>query len=121
MLKGKKSVVDEMLAGLTEFAEALESGEDLGKKFTCHKLALDLRPQQYTPEMVRETRKLLSVSQPLFARFLGVSTPTVRHWEQGLANPQPIACRFMDEIRRDPKYYLDRLLAAAKPKALTKV
>ncbi len=119
MGKVKKSVVDEMLAGLNEFADALESGEELGQKFTCHNLVLDLRPQHYTPEMVRETRSMMSVSQSLFAKFLGVSNQTVRHWEQGLSNPSTIACRFMDEIRRNPDYYMERLLAAAKPKAKT--
>jgi len=62
--------------------------------------------------MVRRTRGLLRASQAVFARFLGVSVKTVRAWEQGFNVPSDMACRFMDEIRRDPSYWLRRLRSA---------
>jgi Predicted transcriptional regulator len=115
-MEEKKSIGQELIAGFAELASALESGDDLGNKFTCYRMELDLRPHTYTPKMVRETRGLLGASQRVFARFLGVSVKTVSEWEQGVATPKPIACRFMDEIRRHPKHYVKRLTESAKLK-----
>ena len=117
MKKDQNTVADEIVQGLTEFAEALEAGDDLGERFTCRRVVLDLQPEAYTPEKVKATRKGLRVSQPLFAKFLGVSVKTVRHWEQGLSEPNKMACRFMDLIRRDPSYYLSQLSGATRPKS----
>ena len=84
--KGKdaeSSVEEEILEALTSFTDALKKG-DVVKRFTCRQIRLDLEPTHYSPELVRKTRKLLKVSQPLFGRFLGVSPITVRSWEQGM-------------------------------------
>jgi putative transcriptional regulator len=63
--------------------------------------------------LVKQTRALLGASQAVFANFLGVSVKTVRAWEQGVNTPSAMACRFMDEIRRDPKHWIARLSEAA--------
>jgi putative transcriptional regulator len=118
--KNDHTIADEILQGLTEFANALDTDEDLGERFTCHRVKLNLQPEVYTPEKVRETRKALRVSQPLFGSFLGVSVKTVRSWEQGDSTPSNIACRFMDEIRRDPEHYLKRLTDSIEPKTRKK-
>jgi putative transcriptional regulator len=110
------SVESEILEALSEFTEALERGE-VGKRFTCRQIKLDLKPTPYSPELVKATRQLLRVSQTLFARFLGVSPKTVRSWEQGVNTPSPMACRFMDEIRRSPRYWIERLREAVVTKA----
>jgi putative transcriptional regulator len=115
MKKHENSIADEIVQGLSEFAEALEQG-DVGERFTCRKVVLDLRPEPYTPDMVRAARKKLSASQALFAKFLGVSLNTVRSWEQGLSTPSKLACRFMDEISCNPKYWFQRLMDATRPK-----
>ncbi len=112
----KKTVAEELISGFTELAEALEAGNDLGNKFNCYQIQLDLQPKTYTPELVRATRKKLTASQTVFAKFLGVSPKTVRQWEQGLGTPSPIACRFMDEIRRNPEHYVARLQESVVPK-----
>lgn len=112
------SAEEKIIQGLEEFADALESDEDISKRFTCHKMVLNLKPTSYAPETVQATRKTLGVSQALFAKFLGVATGTVQRWEQGENKPSPIACRFMDEIRRDPKWWTDRLNDAIVPKAV---
>jgi len=101
----KKSVGERIVAGLREFCEAIENDKPL----TVRTVELDLQPSEYDSEAVRETRQLLKMSQPLFAQFLGVDVKTVQAWEQGLREPQPIARRFMDEIRRDPDHWLERL------------
>ena len=108
----KRSVAAQIMEGLDEFADSLQKKEPIGDKFTCRVVELDLRPREFNPEMVRRTRKLLHASQGVFARFLGVSVKTVRAWEQGVNTPSDMACRFMDEIRRDPNYWLRRLKSA---------
>lgn len=120
MKKTQHTIADEIVQGLTEFADALDADEDLAEKFTCHHVKLNLEPEVYTPEKVRDTRKTLRLSQPLFGGFLGVSVKTVRSWEQGDSTPSNMACRFMDEIRRDPAHYLLRLTNLIEPKTRKK-
>ena len=101
---------------LTEFAEALENGESLSAKFTCRKVVLDLLPMSYDPALVKKTRAILSVSQSIFAQFIGVSIDTVQAWESGVNVPKDMACRFMDEIRHNPTYWRKRLMDSISQK-----
>ncbi len=73
----------EMLAGLSAFAGALESGEPIEKRYTVRTVRLDLEPKPYGPDDVKRMRGLLKASQALFAKFLGVSVKAVRAWEHG--------------------------------------
>lgn len=109
------AVERDLLKGLAELADDLKSGNELPDKYTCHRMVLDLEPANYRAADVKATRGLLNASQGLFAKFLGVSVKTVRAWEQGKA-PSDMARRFMDEIRRDPRYWKQRLLDSAKVK-----
>lgn len=104
----KNSVGSRIIAGLREFTEALENDEPVLEKFTCRTITLDLLPISYSPEAVKATRKQLMMSQGIFAQFLGVSVKAVRAWEQGQNEPSEIACRFMDEIQRNPEYWRQR-------------
>jgi putative transcriptional regulator len=104
----ERSVANEVLEALADFTDALEKGE-VFKRLTCRQIKLNLVPTEYSPELVRQTRKMLGISEIFFARFLGVSPKTVRAWEQGINTPHPMACRFMDEIRRDRGYWIKRL------------
>ena len=113
----KKSLGGEIVESLREFAEALENDEVISEKFTCRRVIVDLEPKAYDPADVQATRSLLLASQPVFARFLGVSPKTVRSWEQGTARPSDMACRFMDEIQRNPEYWRERLRASVKLKS----
>jgi putative transcriptional regulator len=121
--KGKNKIADtpmalekEIIKRLREFAEVLESGQPISDKFTCRKVELELKPQPYSPALVKQTRNLLNASQGVFALFLGVSVKTVRAWEQGDNTPSDIACRFMDEIRANPQYMLERLRGIVRVK-----
>lgn len=105
----KPSVADRIVKRLRGFTEALENKEVISERFTCRKIELNLEPTAYEPEKVKETRGLLGLSQALFAKFLGVSVRAVRSWEQGVNIPSDMACRFMDEIRGNPKYWRGRL------------
>lgn len=112
----KKSVGKRIIEGLKEFAEALENDEPIAEKFTCRKVTLDLLPVNYDPKAVKSTRKLLAASQGVFAQFLGVSVKTVCAWEQGRIAPSDMACRFLDEIGRNPEYWRKRLRESIRVK-----
>jgi len=101
---------------LEQFANDLETKVDIAKKYTCRQIVLDLDPTEFTAERVLQSRKVLGLSQVLFAKFLGVSPKTVRAWEQGTNPPQGIACRVMDEILHDPDYWRNRLSQLARSK-----
>jgi putative transcriptional regulator len=114
--RSTKSVGQEMLASLSEFETALQAGVPIAKQFTVRSLSLDLRPAACSSQEVKTTRQTLGASQAIFAQFLGVSVQAVRAWEQGDKAPRGVACRFMDEIRRDPKYWRKRLRAVSRVK-----
>lgn len=117
----KPSVAEEIIAGLSEFAEVVKSGQPVREVFNCRRVRLDLRPSPYDAGSVRATRDLLGASQSVFALLLGVSASTVRAWEQGAAKPSGMARRFMDEIRVDPERWVERLKRAAVPKKVAGV
>lgn len=112
----KDSVGKKIIEGLREFTAALENDEPIAEKFTCRKVTLDLLPVAYDPQAVKATRKLLAASQGVFAQFLGVSVKTVCAWEQGRIAPSDMACRFMDEIQRNPDYWRKRLRESIRVK-----
>jgi putative transcriptional regulator len=64
---------------------------------------------------VKKARVTLCASQAIFAQFIGVSTSTVQDWEQGAKTPRGSACRMMDEILRNPDYWISRLKELAAP------
>jgi len=116
----KKSLGQTIANRLNEFADALASGEDVEAKFTCCKVVLKLAPSAYSPALVKKTRAVLSVSQGIFAQFIGVSIDTVQAWEGGVNRPSDMACRFMDEIRTSPIFWRKRLRELVEPKAKDK-
>lgn len=119
-----QSFGESILEGLTELKEALEKNEPLDDRFTRKRVVLKLDTAVFEPAMIRETRAILQATQVMFAQFLGVSAKTVQAWERGQNSPNDMACRFMDEIRRDPTYWRKRFKAAVvsevKPKKLAR-
>src|SRR5271157_4385224 len=101
----------EIVSALTEFYEALRDGgcEAVAERFTVRTVELNLEPRSYTGDDVKKVRRLLGLSQPLFARFLGVSTNTVCSWENGGQPPSKLACRFLDEINHSPELFKARV------------
>ena len=118
----EKTVGELIAAGLEDFAKELQDDKaGATKKFTRHKMTLNITPTTYDPEMVRNTRRLLRASQAVFAQFLGVSIQAVRAWEQGVNRPSDSAARLMDEIRHDPSYWRQRMSEVAIEKPSRKV
>lgn len=48
--------------------------------------------------LIRETRKLLQLSQTEFAARLGVSFHSVNRWENGRTHPLPLALKQVEEL-----------------------
>jgi len=111
---GKLSVPQQVLEGLREMAEFATSGEPPQKRFTVRHLALELEPGDYTPDKVRATRELFGLSQPLFAKFLGVEVSALRHWEQGIRSPSAVVRRFLDEMNATPDHWRRRIETAVR-------
>ncbi len=109
MKKRRTRVANDIIKGLKGFVDALKNDDVVSEKFTCRRVMLNLHPVPYDPKAVKKTRQLLRASQVIFAQFLGVSPKTVRAWEQGATEPGDMACRFLDEIQRNPDYWSKRL------------
>jgi putative transcriptional regulator len=105
----KRDIGEEIIDGLRTFAQALREGDDIAARFTCRTVVLNIVPSDYPPRRVRRVRAALGLSQALFAQFLGVSVASVQAWEQGAKTPAKMACRFMDEILRDPAQWQQRV------------
>jgi putative transcriptional regulator len=103
----------DLAKGLEGFLADLRSDVAIEKKYTCRRVVLELEPHVYTAERVRRTRQILNASQEVFAQFLGVSVKAIRKWERG-STPNDMACRFMDEIQRNPDYWKNRLRESIK-------
>ena len=111
------SVEERIVKRLAGFVDALQADEKISERFTCRTVVLNLEPTAYGPKGVVAIRKLLGASQAVFAKFLGTSIKTVRAWEQGINPPKEMACRFMDEIQRNPEYWRNRLRESVVVKA----
>jgi putative transcriptional regulator len=112
-----KSVGKEILERLERFVNTLETlppDTTLDKRFTVRTVKLSMPAPVCTAEEVRATRDLIGASQAIFAQFLGVSASAVQDWEQGHKPPRGSACRLMNEIRRDPEYWMQRFAELLK-------
>ena len=103
------SVENRILSGLQEFLGALKGGAKLDAEFRDRRVKLQLDHTPFSARKVAATRKLLGVDQSLLAHFLGVSPNTVRAWENGTREPNLLASRFLNEIRRNPEYWRKRI------------
>lgn len=103
------SVPQQILEGLRELAEFATSNEPPEKRYTIRQLTLDLEPGDYAPDKVRATREIFGLSQPLFAKFLGVEVSALRHWEQGIRSPSAVVRRFLDEMNSTPEHWRRRI------------
>jgi putative transcriptional regulator len=90
------------------------SGLPPEKRYTVRHLTLDLDPGEYSPDKVRATREFFGLSQPLFAKFLGVEVSALRHWEQGIRSPSAVVRRFLDEMNATPDDWLARIETAVR-------
>jgi putative transcriptional regulator len=60
--------------------------------------------------LIRELRQTLGLSQEKFAAALGVTFPTINRWENGRANPSPIALRLIEQMLQALETASDEML-----------
>ena len=94
---------------MKQVVSALQSGEPLARRLTVREVEI-ADPGAYSAARIRKLRHAVGASQSVFARIIGVSVELIEHWEQGVANPRPIARRLLDEISRDPAAYAARVM-----------
>lgn len=104
--KKEKSLGAEIVDGLTDLCETMESGQPVEGKFTVRTVVLDLKPQEYEADDVKHIRRSLNVSQAVFAQILAVSVECVENWEQGIQKPPPMACRLLDLVHRHRDHWI---------------
>lgn len=67
------------------------------------------RPQEINALTVKRLRSWTRLSQPEFARLLGVELGTLRNWEQGRREPTGPARALLRAISNDPEHVLSAL------------
>lgn len=107
-LPGQTTFGEEVVNSFRDFSVRAGHGEAI----TMRTVALDMRVHAYSLRQVQHLRRSPNISQALFAKFLGVSIPTMQSWEQGTQKPSHLACRFLDEIAGSPDYWKQRLAHA---------
>ena len=61
-------------------------------------------PKPATSKEAKYVRTKLKLSQAKFAVVLGVSTATIKSWEQGKRNPDGLASKTLRLLRKNPSY-----------------
>ena len=110
-MKNARSVEAEVLEALAEFTVGLETG-DVFKHMQNSKAKLSASESS----IVKRTRTQLGLRETGFARLMGVSSITIKRWERGDEVPPPTAYRFMEEMRLNPEYWIQRSRDLAKRK-----
>lgn len=100
--KGKKTKLGQgLLKGLKE-AVAFEN-----KKMDLRNMTLEIPdvPPEFTKLEVKAVRERLNVSQPVFAKILGVSDDTVKAWERGANKPSGSSARLIQIAKKNPQVF----------------
>ncbi len=90
------NIGQEILDGIKE----IKKFKDGSGKLKTHVLS-----EPSPPKLVRERLKL---SRSAFAGFMGVSTRTVREWEQGRKQPKGPAKALLRIAERHPEVFIER-------------
>jgi putative transcriptional regulator len=69
----------------------------------------DADPHFEPPVLAQDVRKKLSLTQPVFARLLGIPVATLRNWEQNRFVMEPAAQTLLKLIDREPEAALRAL------------
>lgn len=103
----KERTFGDLLVGALEEAVAHSRGEL--RDVRTERVELTSRraevtpPPRYTAARIREIRRALGMSQPVFAGMLNVSGSTVRAWEQGAREPEGPSLRLLEVAERHPE------------------
>ena len=64
---------------------------------------------KYRGGQIARLRKLMNLSQPVFADALNVSSASVKSWEQGVNEPSGAALRLLQIAEHHPEVILERI------------
>lgn len=62
-------------------------------------------PPEFSKREVKAVRERLNVSQPIFAKILGVSGDTVKAWERGANKPSGSSARLIQIAKEEPQVF----------------
>ncbi len=97
-----------VIAGLKEHL-AHAKGE---KVLTRREVRIADAPKPMTAQQIAALRRrVLKVSQALFAYILNTSEQTVHSWEQGRSHPSGCALRFLSVLKKRPEIATEMLAA----------
>lgn len=57
-------------------------------------------PASLTPSEIQAIRKKEGLSQPVFARYLGISESTLEKWESGNKSPRGMALKLLSVVKK---------------------
>lgn len=99
---GTQAVEDDILATAHGLAAALHrvGALDSADMLTMNRLCFPPRPDYSAPE-IKRIRAATRMSQPVFARLLGVDKSAVTQWERGVKRPSGPALRLLEML--DPE------------------
>ena len=90
-----------------ELIEAMQELIDYSEgKIELRTSRLSISPvcETISAESIKETRKMLGMSQGVFAVVMGVSKKTVESWEAGRYMPDGAARRLISVMQTDPSF-----------------
>jgi putative transcriptional regulator len=67
------------------------------RKFDASRLT---SPPVLKPPQIKKLRQRLRISQPVFARYLNTSEPTVEKWETGAKQPSRMALKLLSIVEK---------------------
>lgn len=92
------------------FGQKLIDGLNSAKKYEAGKISLNTsslalpdKPKVFKQSEVKKIREKLNLSQPVMARYLGVSDNAVKSWEQGGSRPSGSALRLLQIAKDHPE------------------
>jgi len=92
-----KRIFDELHESVKEAGEIRSGQREPSRKF------------EYHTANIKTLRKKLNVSQEEFALLIGVSSKTLRNWEQGRRNPEGPAQALLRVVEKHPDAVFDAL------------
>jgi putative transcriptional regulator len=87
----KKTILEELLAGMKQASEIARGPR------------APARAVRINASSVKQLRGWTKLSQPAFARLVGVELSTLRNWEQGRREPTGPAQALLRAIHNDPE------------------
>ena len=94
------------------FSAILAGLEDAARHSKRNKKAAVLRRVEVHDVDVAALRESLGLTQEQFAKAFGVTTATLRNWEQGRREPKGPARVLLNVIEKEPEAVLRALLAS---------